>query len=488
MNNLLKLDMPKLTLLKRQPGSSLLGLSFDGGRLEVTHLVRSNGSVEVRESFSVSLSLDPLTDEAELVGREIRKHLEAAGVRERWCVVCVPLSWALTHTTKLPELSGEDLEGFLQIEAERGFPYSPETLMLSRSRHSSPADDGYLTLVAIPRDHVTRLETALRAAQLRPVSFSLGIVAVQRDEPDSSRGLISLVPGENNVGLLVSCGGGVAVLRTIEGAFELEGREKLVQADHVARELRITLGQLPVEVRNSIQRLRIFGQDDAATQLAEQLGPRVRSMGMAIEHMREYEPNECGVRMPAGTPVSGAGSLALRYLTGKGTGFEFLPPKISAWKQFSDRYASRKLASVGMTAGAVALLIVLALLVQQWQLSRWRAKWMTMKPRVTELDAMQQEIRRFRPWFDESFRSLSILRQLTEAFPEDGAVAAKSVEIREPSMVTCSGTARDHQALLAMLDRLGAAKEVTAVQVEQIRGKSPLQFSFNFRWGAGGGQ
>lgn len=487
MNDLLKLNPGKLALFRRQPGSSLLGLSFDGGRLEVVHLARTNGSIEVRNTLSVSLSLDPLTDDAELVGREIRKHLDAAEVRERWCVVCVPLSWALTHTTKLPELSEADLEGFLQIEAERGFPYSPETLMLSRARQTAAGGESYMTLVGIPRDHVTRLEAALRAAQLRPVSFSLGIVALRRDETDSLRSVVSLVPGENNVGLLVSSGGGVAVLRTIEGAYELQGGEKLIQGDHVAREVRITLGQLPVEVRDSIQRLEVFGHGDAAVDLVEQLEPRVRPMGMAVEPVRDYAPSELGVRIPTGTPVSGALSLALRYLTGRTTGFEFLPPKISAWKQFSDRYASRKLTSIGVTAGAVAVLIVLALLVQQWQLSRWRAKWLAMKPRVTELDAMQQEIRRFRPWFDESFRSLSILRQLTEAFPEDGAVAAKSVEIRDPSMVACSGTARDHQALLVMLDKLRTAKEITAVQVEQIRGKSPLQFSFNFKWNAGGG-
>ena len=45
--------------------------------------------------FSVSLSLDPLTADPELVGREIRNHLDAAGVRERHCIVAVPLKWAL---------------------------------------------------------------------------------------------------------------------------------------------------------------------------------------------------------------------------------------------------------------------------------------------------------------------------------------------------------------------------------------------------------
>ena len=62
-----RLDPRQMVGMKRQPGSSLLGLSFDGGRLEGVAVRRSNGSAEVRKSFSVALSLDPLTDDPQLV-------------------------------------------------------------------------------------------------------------------------------------------------------------------------------------------------------------------------------------------------------------------------------------------------------------------------------------------------------------------------------------------------------------------------------------
>jgi hypothetical protein len=109
-----------------------------------------------------------------------------------------------------------------------------------------------------------------------------------------------------------------------------------------------------------------------------------------------------------------------------------------------------------------------------------------MSPQVTELENVQQQIRRFRPWFDNSMSNLSILRRLTEAFPEDGVVSAKTVEIRDFSNVTCTGTARDNLALLKTLDHLRGTKEIGDVKVDQIRGKSPLQFTFNFHWGERG--
>ncbi len=486
MIDLLKFDVSKMTPFKRQPGSSLLGLSFDTGRLELVWLRRTNGHVEVRHTAAVSLSLDPLTDDPQLVGREIRKHLDAAEVRERWCVVCVPLSWMLSHFTPVPELEGPDLDSFLQIEAERGFPYSPETLMRCTSHYATPGGEKYATLLGIPRDHVTRLEAALKAAQLRPVSFSLGIVALQQTDAESAASSIALVPGENHIGLLVAGEGGVAALRTVEGAFEVVGAEKHVQADHLAREVRITLGQLPAELRGTLRTLRVFGRSDVAEELAEQLQSRMKPLGMEVELVRDCKPQGLGVQVAAGTPVSPALSLALEFLAGRTTGFEFLPPKISAWKQFADKYASRKLTSVGFTAGAIVLLFGLVLLFQQWQLVRWRSKWAAIKTPVTELETMQQQIKKFRPWFDESCRSLSILRQLTEAFPEDGAVAAKTVEIRAASTISCSGTARDNQVLLRTLDKLGTAPEVNDVQLETIRGKSPIQFTFNFQWGGQG--
>jgi hypothetical protein len=173
---------------------------------------------------------------------------------------------------------------------------------------------------------------------------------------------------------------------------------------------------------------------------------------------------------------------------------QLLPPKVSAWSQFQTRYSSRKLVWIGAAAAAVAVLVSLAFLVQQWQLMHWRSRWAAISSRVSQLETVQQNIRKYRPWFDESFRSLSILRRLSETFPVDGSVSAKTVEIREPSegraptesrelpKITCAGTARNNQALLQTIDKLSAAKGVSDLRTEQIRGKSPLEFTLNFHW------
>jgi len=475
-------------MFQRQPGSSLLGLALDGSHVEGVLVRRTNGSVEVKKTFTATLALDPLTAEVELAARELRNQLDAQQIRERWCAVSLPLNWALTVTVKLPEIPETDVADFLQIEAERGFHYSPAELMLAHSRYSTPDGSKFATLVAIPREHVLRLEAVLHAAQLRPVTFSLGLTALQSaKETTTTAGSLALLPGELGVGMQINCGGGVAVLRLIDGVYEQVGATRELQMEQLRREIRITLGQLPAEVRDQIQTVRVFGRSETALELAEEAASVADSWGYKLEHVRDHAAQEFGVKLPGGTAASPALAVAVRQLAGQ-EGMEFLPPKISAWQQFTERYSSGKLAYVGAGAGAVAAIVLLAFFVQQIMLWHWQSKWGGMEKRVTELTQMRDQIRRYRPWYDESVRTLSILKRMTEAFPQDGAVSAKALELREPSRVTCSGTARNREALIKTLDQLRKANEISDVHIEMTRGNTPLEFTFNFQWRGPGAQ
>ena len=494
------MSLPKLTLLaldprtilsgKRVAGSSLLGISLDGRRLEAVVVRRSGDTCRVQDPLAASLELNLLTDAPELVGREIRNHLDRAGISERQCAVCLPLDWALTLHIPVPELPPEEVDNFLNIEAERGFPFAQDTLSVVSSRCRAPSGALLATLVAVPKEHLSTLQKILKAAQLRPLSFSLGMPALQPATGSPGDGLAALGITEENVELQVTCGGGIAALRALEGAMEQDGMHKVPYADVVARDLRITLGQLPPELRETVRKLKVFGNRESFERFADDLTSRAKTIGLEVELIHSYAENEFGIRMPADAVVSPALSLAARLLAGHASEFEFLPPKVSAFKQFSNRYSSGKLTSVGATAGAVAGLVLLAFAVQQWQLSYWKSKWDAIKPRVTELDKMQQQIKKFRPWFDDSFRTLSILQRLTEAFPEDSSVSAKRITIKEKDpntpnaspIVTCSGVARDMPSLLKVRDRLRNIKEVADVHTSSTSGKTPITFTLELHW------
>jgi len=481
-----------LKFIQRSAPSTLLGLDWDEGRLEGVVLRRANGSLQVLQRFSAALSLDPLTNDVELVGREILNHLEAAGVRERRCVVALPLKWVLTAHTQLPELPEADMADLLRVEAERGFPTDPTELQVATSRWVSPPGTRQALLVGVPRSQIGRLEQVLRAARLRPVSFALGIAALQPPGADIAEGVLALAMGEGQVSLQISCGGGVAALRALEGAMDKEGDQRQVRSERVEREARITLGQLPPDVRAAIRRIRVFGPRPQVQGLIDEIRPRFESRGIRVEAVSTYSPDEFGRAIPPDTAVSAAFSLAARRLTGGATPFEFLPPKVSGWEQLSARYTSGRLRTAGSIAAALLLLVIGAFLVQQWQLARLRSRWSAISAQVTELQDVQNQILKYRPWYDDSFRYLSILKDLTTAFPEDGSVTARTLEIRELSQdrdapeapkgnaISCSGNAGSYAALQKLVHQLGSLSGVSDLNVP-TRGKTPIQFTLDFQ-------
>ncbi|HWW02219.1 MAG TPA: hypothetical protein VNZ64_21135 [Candidatus Acidoferrum sp.] len=483
----LMIDLAKLKLVKRSRLTSVLGLALDGSRLDGLVLRRTNGALQMAQPFSVSLSLDPLTNDPELVGREIRNQLDAAGVRERNCVVGLPLKWALTTHVELPDLPEADVASFLQIEAERGFPCDVTTLHVATSLCRTPSGKQHALLVGVPKNHLALLDKVLRAAKLKPVSFSLSIAALQPAGAGSAAGVLALALGESHVGLQITSGGGVASLRALEGALELEGGRRVLHADLVAREARITLGQLPAELREAVRGIRVFGPRDLAQRLADEVELRLEPMGLKAEPVTRYATTEFGVHLPADAAVGPAFSLAAGRLAGHPATFELLPPRVTPWQQMAARYSSGKLRTTLTAAGAVALVVGGVFFFQQCQLWSVEAQWRKMAPAVTQLEAINKQINQYRPWYDETVKGLTLLRCLTQAFPEDGSVTAKTVEIRDLNIVTCTGTARNYQVLLQTVQRLRANPQVRDANLGPARGQSPaLQFSFSFAWNEGG--
>jgi hypothetical protein len=472
-----------MNLFKKQRAASVLGLALDGNRLEAVVLRRSGGSLQVKESLSVPLALSPLAGDPELVGREIRNHLDQAGIRERRCVLAIPVGWVLTMQTKLPELSEADVESFLQIEAERGFTSGHENLHIASSRVRSAAGDQYATLVAMPRNHLETLEKVLKAAQLKPQSFVLGITEMEGGGKNSDQGILSLALGNNSLELQAAVGGGIAALRSLDGAVENAGAQRGVDAELVAREIRITIGQLPPPLADGLRIVRVFARGDLARQFMTDISPRLQSMGLKLESMDRASAAEFTTLLPAQIALSPALAVAANYARGVLAGPEMLPPKVSPFQQFvATRIASKRFGWVAVGAGCVILLVGGVFGYQEVQLETWQHKQEQVSQAGKDVRAAKDKIDEYKPWFDESKRNLTIWKKVTDAFPEDSSLVAKTLEIRNLSEVTCAGTARDTRSYLRMIDLLGKTPGVSELSTESQNGN---QFSFKFRWVGG---
>ncbi len=460
---------------KTQRANALLGLDLAEGQVRAFHVVRTKGGLEVAKSATAPLTLDLQHPEPELVGREIANHLAAAGIKERLCVVAIPPGWIMTQHTRMPELPPEDAASLLQLEAEQAFPCDPDELQIARAPHAS-AGSGYVTQLAVRRELVDRLATVLKAAGLKPAGFTLGLAALPGAIPPKGSGRLTLELEPRGATLLVAAGGGIVTVRTFEATIASEAGEHLVNGRALARELRITHEQVPADLRAELRSLFLTGDDALARQMEEILRPWAQETG--LELVRGSSPTQ-----PGSDHI--AEQIAMRALEGAALP-EFLPPHPSRWSQLVARYNSRRLATVGFAAAAVALV---AIAVFAWQLyESWslRNDWEGMAQQVGVFETVQGRIREFRPWYDTTFRNMAIIKRVTECFPDNGSVTAKTFEIHGTGNPTVSvtGTARDNTALLQLTEELRKTREVQALKIDQIRGKVPAQFTFTFRWNA----
>ena len=475
-----------MNLLSKQRPSSVLGLTFDGNRLEGV-VVRRSGSLQAKESVTATLALSPLGGDPLLVGREIRNHLDQAGIREKKCVVCIPSSWVLTLQTQVPELPEADVESFLQLEAERGFTSGHENLFVVNSLAKTAGGEQYATLVAIQRNHLETLEKALRAAQLKPLSFVLGMAALEAGGKEGLPNGLIIAVGSNSVEMSGTAGGGIVTLRSLDGAIETTGPQKRIDSDLIAREIRITLGQLPAALASELKSVKVFVRGDLARQFIGDFGSRIQNMGLRLETMDRASAAEFSTALPAEIALSPALAAAANYVRAVDSGPELLPPKVSQFQEWMGKRAiTKKLGWAGLSGAAVVLIIIGLFAFQQVQITNLEHQKSELLDKTRPVHAALAEVNRYKPWYDSSYRALNILKTLSQAFPLNGReVYAKSMRIANLTDVQVAGVASDRRSISAVVDTLAKTNVVRTgtVTTPVLQGPAgQLQYTLNFQW------
>jgi hypothetical protein len=461
-------------LKKRWRARSVLAITVESGRVNVALVRRDNGETRVIESFTLPFGADAVVADAETIGKELAKQLEAAGIRERRCVLCIPPSWALTAPTDVPAINAEDLRGYFELRAEREFPMSLSDLRLAHCTYTLPDGKESATLAAIPAARIRAVEQMVASAECRVVSLSLGL---DRCRPGAEQPpALHFLANGNHVDLVIGAGGGIVALRSLPSV--VGGNVAAFDATSFSREVRITLGRLPEGLREQLRQADFGGTRSSAETLCRATHDQLLRIG--IESRVGGEASRLGDRHGEHSGV--AVESAEHHLQGQPVAFEFVPPETPRWQTLLQRFDSRRRRWI--VGGAILFLVLplLVFIVRARIESGLAAEWKAMQKNVAELELFQQKIRRFRPWFESTPQSVQILEAVTSAFPEQGDVWAKSVQINEGAKVTCSGFARTQPALMGFLDRLRSRPDVAMLQVQQVRGENPVQFSVTYKW------
>ncbi|MBP7141875.1 MAG: hypothetical protein KBA71_08195 [Opitutaceae bacterium] len=436
--------------------TSLLSLVFDQTGIHAAHASLVRDQIETHPVDP--LSIDLRTGDPTALGKQLGAHLDQAGIREKRCIVALPTEWFMTVSTALPDLPQADLDSLLQIEAEGGFPCEGDELHTVRSTQSLGGRT-VMTQLAVRTSDISRMTDLLASAGLRPLRYTIQSAALPEALAEPDKGVLSLLLSETPPSLIVGAGNGISALRSLPSTLD--------EPAAVARDVRISFEESLDPVKASLRRIRILGSPRDCQAVESNLATWGSSLSISLES-QEW------------SPAQSAAALARLGLQAIASLPNFLPPTPSRWERITRGYNGRRL-RLGAALGAAALMAVVAAFAwREYEAWGLRDQWMQIKPQVDDLEGLQARIREFRPWHDTSYRTLNVLRLVTDVFPENGTVTAKSFEIRNQSSVTVTGVTRDNTALLASLEKLRQRPEVSSLKVEQIRGKSPAQFTFTF--------
>ncbi len=471
--------------------ASVLGLSFEGDWVTAASVTRAGNRAIVEQIGRWQMALDALSSDPQLVAREIKDELEVRGIREKRCVVCLPLKWALTIRVDLPDIEGDDLDSFIALRAEREFPFAPDELALASSLHGIGGDSPGALVAAMPANHIDTITTICKAAQLRLVGITVGIAEVIQSSRDGQE--IALLISSSGVDLGIAAADGLVVLRSLVDSPRTNHGEVEFDSEVIARQLRISLSQLPGSLLQEGAPLRIYGPPAAVADAMEELREPLAAQGMRVEQGMRIErasgPGADSAKSATGQEEShatpGAIAAAANKLLGRESEIQFQAPHTSALAKFINRVSARSTLWLGGVAAAALLIFGFLFLYQHVKLSRLEAEWSELAPRVEEVETLQANVRAYRSWFDNSAISLTIAKKLTNAFPEDGSVWATSLSIVDRERVVCTAIAENDLAWLGVHEALRNTPGVHDVKLTQVRGSSPYQFSLSYRWAPG---
>ena len=487
-----RLDVARLKK-RLQPRSALaLTLTADGIAVSVVRLRPDGEGHDVRAVRAVPVGAEDVFRHPEKAGAILGAALDAAGLREKRCAVCVPPAWALTASTDLPAVEPDDLRGYLELRAEREFPVALSELRLAHCPYALPDGTRRATLAALSARRLEAVEATLAAAGGRravSISLALGDTAAAEADPAPALGFLA-APGHTEV--VVTAGGGVAALRSLpgpaaEGARPEEGSALLAAEappaafDPVAfaRDIRITLGRLPAAVGQGVRFARFGGDPAAAAALRRAIRDGLFRMG--IESLEDEPSSGSSARGVDNATAERAAALRLRR---EEVPFEFVVAQPHRLEAVYTRYNTPLYRRVAAGLACLVLLPALGFFVRGQYEGRLASQWEGMRDNVADLDGLQQKIRRLRPWFDPVPVTVATLEKLFGQFSEGGDVWAKSIQVNAGGLITCTGFARNQKALLDLTGRLGDKKTgFNAVTLKSQRGENPIQFTLTCQGG-----
>ncbi|HSW00071.1 MAG TPA: pilus assembly protein PilM [Sedimentisphaerales bacterium] len=432
----------------------LLGLAIDDCGVVATELCVRAGRPEIRGAGELSWDREFSPENVVELGQQLRRFLREQGFTAKKAVVGLAAKWVLAKEVETPPATPEALAGMLNIQAERAFSLNSEELVFDYCGKTSASQKSQVLLLAARRQIVERVKELAAAAGVQVQSITVSAFACGgRPSQNGSVFRYGLYTRPTYCELWGQANGSPQFIKHIPLVVDgnPSGYADLLTTT-IQRQILLSSrqDQAPPQHVSAFDAFGLSGE--VLKQINDRLGPHQISVRDARSGLLP-----AGVTIPEGLEpnhVVAAVAVALTAVGPERPAVDFLHPRIGEKKK-----ASHKRFLVWAAGIGVVCLIGLGLWLLGWQgdrrdIAAYKQQLTDMDKDLTDAKDVVARLTYASSWGATDPRFLSCLREVTQAFPEEGVVWATSLALNESGVGSVVGKLTNESSFYEVFDKI----------------------------------
>lgn len=472
-------------MLEQLGDRTALSIDWDAWRLRIVQVRAARNESTVQRVLSAPMPAElSALDQAEGIGKHIRRVLDQEGIRTRRAIMDVPRHQVILNAIQLPDAPVDELVSMVRFQVAKDLPFAQDQAVLDFVKLGRANGDASVdVLVAAIRDDMLAFyqqvcESAglkLIRVGLRPYATSVGVT---RASPATGAGrtlVLDVGPKMTEIDLLRD--GHLVFSRSAEAAIdratEAAGDDMVVSPESAEPRVppaRKSVEDLLVQVMRTVAGFRAADPGAELDRIVVAGNTGIEDEFAAAVHQRMrvptsiYDPSSLlskSVRSGHGDLREFAAALGLAVSHGMEASayFDFLHPKKEVTVQ------QKRMRKVPLVAAIVVLAIV--------ALSVGYARIVT--PKTQRIAALQREIdaleaqkelvdelddraAELKEWQDEGVVWVDELARVVEAFPDSKDVYTSAIRATSRNELHIQTNARDSDGSNKLLNSLAEVK------------------------------
>jgi Tfp pilus assembly protein PilN len=497
--------------------NKVLGLSVGERGVLACELARSGRATQVTRLAEFDYPAGTSPDNGAEVGKALADFLRSRRFSAKRTVIGLPLRWAVVKPKEVPPVDPSAVSSMLLLQAEREFALEPQDLVYEYAGESDPSAARTLLLLAVHRKRVDAVVAMAEAAGLNVEGVTLSAVALAAEtgrQLAHGGAVLHVAPGTAELAIHhggqpralrhlrapAAAGAGAAgsvPLATAAESGEIPAAPEAPAepprfsdaATALTPELRQVLSLMPQNGTAAPTELVVWdgiGLGDAPSRWGDLLHVAVRAQSLDSLGVTVSADAGDGTAPPGGGRYAAAVALALEGLRGGGVVTDLLHSRLVPKKERRVGRWTVWAVVLGVTFVSAIVFAVFDLSSQRREVEETKARLKSLQPQLQEAKAAIDRTTFAQRWTNKDPKALSLLRDVTVAFPEGGRVWATSLILQADGRVTLGCRATSDDAPGALLKRLRDGKKFTEVQLGNTqpggKGSGEVSFTITFRY------